>query len=404
MASLRIVGSMVLILASLTPGVRGQESRFLAAKGRLLNLVIINLRDGSLVSGRLIGVEGDSLVLRRGDREERIPRRQISRTVIEAQVAKTNLGLIGALAASYGWLTMNGKGENQPTAYLGTGEDFNLFHLVIPLTGAALGILARPLLGSDKAAFMFSGSNEDEVKTWSRLVAFIKGDSRPRRFALSLQGGSVFGMDMDKAKASVGGMGFSLYGFYSDPTGSFRYWEDSGGVNMLRSLRASLSLSRRLRVGVTVCFAGQPAFAGMDYTYDRYRGIAQTFSSTGYFVTAGYELLAGRLGARLRWEAGGGAGLLHYRLGIWDFSRLHQDYGPSLTAQESWSDSGIRASGLVYTTLTYDVDEFLSLGVMAESMLAPGAVEMPERPLLGIPARSFRLGSGCAGWVMGIRF
>jgi hypothetical protein len=375
-----------------------QPSASLTAPGnRFLSPTTVSLSDGTIIFGLLIGLEGNSLVLRVGEELRTIPLDTIAQVRIDRSKDKTTFLLSGLLLGAY-LGNINFYGTSPSIFRKNTGIPLMDVLLTGGAAGAGLGLgsLVNSLSLNTKQLYDLSKTGIDRYAEWERLKKFVLGaESTTKRFHVSLQASHVFTRVSEQFQATLKKAGYGGYelGFWSDSQAST--------FNLLRSVRACFSLSRALKIGAAAYFVGEPSWVTFKWDTSASYDVSQKLSGAGYYATAEIGPLASLLPKGLTWDVGAGLGAA--RIASEFQSNVSASY-PNYGYQRS--DRSFRrwfASGVVFTTLGLDLTPSLMLGLTADYVWLP-AQDIKGIPEAQIPAQKIQFGNSSFGLVMGWHF
>jgi hypothetical protein len=378
----------------------------LAAAAVLYQGVTVQRLDGSVVSGALLGIGDDALLIRRGGREEAIPRSELRRVVIEREKDKPGYAVAGIpIGFVVDRALMGHLADGQPGLFLSTGYrgEFNLWDLLLIAGVGSLGYFGGPLLESGQAEFEPGPGSPRAAREWDALRRYVLGIFSPPRFHVEFFGGKLALPARDGFLDQLRGLGYSTgYAYELDTS----YTEATGAVNLMRRVRISFSISPRFAVGLAWVDLSQPSVSGTrSEGYNPVHSAAQRLSCRGYFAVGSYEPLKSLLPSRVAWEAGLGAGLIRarYSLSTAVDSYFYAYLSSSSVSRNDQGFSRTDPAGLLFTSLRYYLNSHTSIGLSADTVLAPSA-QVNAVPELGLAARTIRLGNSGIGLTLGVHF
>lgn len=383
-----IVFALFLMSALVKVPIFGQtaqtSSSFTAPGDRFLCSTVVSLSDGTIIYGLLIGMEGDSLVVRVGKEIRPIPLDTIARVRIDMKKDKTSFTLSGLLlGADLGNVLLFRSGSPLGEVLL-TGAYAG--------AGLGLGYLVSSLSLKTKHLYDLSKTGVDKYAEWERLKKFVLGvESTTKRFHVSLQASHVFFRASEQFQATLkkAGYGDPLYEPGSDTQAS--------AFNFLRSVRACFSLSPALKIGAAAYFVGQPSWVTFKWDTSASYDIFQKLSGAGYYATAEFGPLASKLPKGISWDVGAGLGAARI-----DFEFQTDVYASYPNYGYQRYDRSFRrwfASGVVFTTLGLDLTQSLMLGLTADYVWIP-ARDIKGIPEAQIPTQKIQFGNSSLGLVM----
>lgn len=373
---------------------------FLVAQGNSTSIrrAVVFRSNQETVSGRLIAVEDDYILLLTSRDEEKIGFQNINRIMLAGD-SKPSTGLIhGVILGCYLGLNLSCADNSQPVGYL-RGDRFSFWGLVAVMgacgfAGGYIGSLVDAGSDAKEEFFDFTGSEWQRRAEQKRLRKVWKANSGERNIHVSLQGSQVY--------SSV-----VLQDAFSNQATSS---SDLSGFNLLRKIQATYSVQSDIELGAAVLFFGQPRQDVEKREYPasgnpRYIGSTQILKAVGGYVIGAIEPFHGLLNKWLGITAGGGFGIA-----MIDYSRegrIHQmayingswqvPYSPTETLTFRSSDTHL--SGFLYGEVRVRCDDGLSAGLNIDHVFAPSAT-VPADPLLGTSAQSLNFGNTSVGFVI----
>ena len=118
-----IVSALLVLWATASPGPQAEQKPLSALPGNpavprlLLNHVTVQLKDGGVFSGYLLGVGDGTLLLKRGGKDEAVPISQMARVFIEKNSDRSAIAGMGMVVGPYLFGLAGAKAQNQPFAF-----------------------------------------------------------------------------------------------------------------------------------------------------------------------------------------------------------------------------------------------------------------------------------------------
>jgi hypothetical protein len=375
-----------------------------AAADMLYKLVVIHQKEGRVLSGYLLGIGENMLLIKRGGADEGIPLSFIRRVIIEKEKQGMGYALAGLGLGAYVRNVIFNRAAGQPGVFLraGSGGSGWLMDIIFLAAGGALGYFGGPLLESPQTEFDFEGSDLHRLAAWESLRRCVLGIFSPPRVHLNLHGGKVNFRVSNQYDALFRSRGF-MSGGYFNPTLSDSYAEPAGSINLVRRIQASVSISPRIAVGLSYINLSEPMIGAINYADpQKYLSAMQTLSAHGYFAVGSFEPLRTWLPARLAWEVGLGAGWVKTEFDMKTMAETHLSFPPYyVDSAENHAISRSDFGALIFTELRFYPNPHVSLGLSADYVALPTA-GVPEFPDLGLPAQTIRFGNSSFGLTLGI--
>jgi len=218
--------------------------------------ITLTLRDGTVVLGRLLGADTESVRVLWDGPDLDVPFRDIKKAVISVE-GKPSRGLLPGVAMGLllgtGLMTgsFNNPGNYMPRFSIDdeyTGLALLYIGFVEAASAAAGGALGSVFAsGTRHRTFEFPGDPEGNLASRDRFLRFIGGEPEPARVHLFIQGGWVSSGISRAFESALVEAGFTP-----------EYYQDLSRFSMLRSFELSYSLKPRLRTGVRISFPGEP--------------------------------------------------------------------------------------------------------------------------------------------------
>jgi hypothetical protein len=367
----------------------------------LFNRMTIQLKDGGLISGLLVGVGDAALLVRRGGKDESVPMSNLRRVVIEKEKNRSLYGLLG-MSFSFYVLQLSRRARNQPTAFASVDWGINLLDLLMAAAGGGAGYFLGPSLEKKQAEFSFDGTGAKRQAEWEKLRRFVLGVTSPAKAHFQVHGGRVNMRVSNRSETLFKNIGYYLGGYY---LGDSEWSEPAGSINLLRRIQFTLSIMSRLEAGLAVVFLGEPTIGASKYATGVNASVSQSLSAIGYFVVGSYHPFQKMLPKWISWDVGLGIGAAKVDFKLKTFKRTFVDYYP-YSQEEILHSQGISKTlfgGVISSTLDVFPSRNLSLGLSADYVFLPSD-ETPAIAAMGIPAQKVRFGNSCFGLTMGLHF
>jgi hypothetical protein len=390
--------ALLAVLLTLASGAPAQDLRL---SSRLsYRDIIVSLRDGTVVRGRLVGATKDSIVVRQGGEDQALALPDLREVLIKTE-ARPSQGVAPGIAL--GLYIGNGLliwASGEPGFYLHHIDSHDLAsgwllvgEAFFSAVGAGVGWLAAS--GGGRYAFEFPVGAGQTLAARERFIRFLAGETPPARVHFLIQSGFL-----------IPGSS-AQFGDFMDGTGySKSAWGDPSTFSAMRGLELSVSVKPRLRAGLRLSFPSEPSF---DYFYqsDPDAGFSasatQEVRATAVHGVGAFELLGGRRAGGISLSAGFGAGIAAVRL-LREATNWVQS-GPDGGSMVHRTAEVRKAllSGVVFGALQFPLSRVLSIGLAADYTLIP-AVDVPALPDNGLTGQTIRLGNGSVGFVLGYHF
>jgi hypothetical protein len=365
------------------------------------NKTMVFRRNQNAMAGYLVDVESDTLILLSGGRQEKVPRQDLLKVVVDVEKNPETIGAYGMLFGVYLGNFIFFTAKKQPPAYFDS-DDFRdsalgtlLANIAFATAGGLLGYLANATFEKEKA-FDFTGPAPKQQAEWQRLHKFSRREKSARKVHLSVQAAHVYTRVSSRYTTVLRDAGFTSgnQGFYFED-GEL---EPASDFNLLRKLQLTVSLRPETEIGVAVAWLGEPTISAFKLNVDY---LQQSLKATGYYVVGIYNPFRTRLQKRNIWHVGLGLGAANmefklrarYNVVAPTFSQVTVGYAITKTL----------VSGVIFTGLQLYPSNNLSLGLSADYVFMPTeqAAALPE---LRIPAQKLRLGNGSLGFAIGLHF
>ena len=376
----------------------GQEETALEV---LFNRVLIYHKDGGRISGLLVGVEGDALIVRVGTKDERIQFNNLAKIIIQKDKKKGRYTLSGMLLGIYVGNMAFLRAENQPTFFVRGNESewsYFLTNVLFAAAGGGLGILSSSILEKGEKVFDFTGNMEKRHRKWERLRRFVIGDTfAQKKVHLRFQAGKVFTRVSDRYRNLLIDNDYhvSRYGWLDNET-----WEEASDINLLRKIQLTYSLNTFLEVGVASSWLGEPSIQGNKWGTGESSYVWQKLSATGFYAVGVFKPFYKVMPKSISWEFGIGAGAAKVNFSL---KARSTTWNPTAEVTDEHNISETLFSGIVFTELTLYLYDALSLGLTADYAYV-SEQQAPEIPFVGLPAQKLHFGNSSIGFSFGFHF
>jgi hypothetical protein len=367
----------------------------------LFNRVLIYCKDGSRLSGLLVGVEGDALIMRVGTTDERIQRNDFEKIIIQKNKKKGPYAISGMLLAIYATNMAFLRAENQPTFFMDDIESDSgyLFgNALYAALGGTLGILASSTFEKGEKVFKFTGNMESRNREWERLRRFVIGDTYPsKKVHFKFQAGKIFTRVSDNYMNLLRDHDYQVWGSgWMDGES----WEEASAINLLRKVQITYSLSTLLDVGIASSWLGEPSFQGNKWGDYESSYAWQKLSATGLYVVGVFKPLHNVMPKSISWEFGIGAGAANVNYSL---NALSTTWDPYTEITDEYSLSKTLFSGITFTELSLYLYDSISLGLIADYAYIAEQKALAI-PAAGFPAQKLRFGNSSTGFSVGFHF
>lgn len=402
---------IIIVLLALPREIKAQQpsqepspsvTRIPAISRLLHNRVHLYRREGTYLSGLLVGVEDDALIVRIGERDEKVRYQNLSKVVIEIEKKRGRHLPYAMLLGTYFQNLLSFRAKNQPTAYLeDTYEKVGSVILGNALSALMWGGIWYYVFSNfekSKKEFELNGKEKKRLARWERLRSYITGEYTQKKINISAQGGYVFTRVSSHYKTLFQDAGYETRN-YSYLFGEYR--EGATDFNLLRKLQVTLTAPSNNEFGIAVYWPGEPSAVGYIDDWTQSFEVEQVLSTTAYYgviVLKPPRFQKSKL-ISLNFGIGVGMAQVDFRirtgLEIWD---------PSYeVTRNQYSVSKRLFSSVIFAELNFFFREALSLGLIADYVYIP-SLQAPEVPEAGISAQDLRLGNASVGFTLGLHF
>lgn len=367
----------------------------------LFNVVLIYLKDGSRLSGLLVGIEGDVLIVRIGGKDERIQSRNITKIIIKREKKLSRYVVSGMLLGIYVGNLALLRAKNQPTFYMedkGSELWLLMWNAIFAAAGGGLGILGSSALEKGEEVFDFTGNMDKRYREWERLHRFVIGDIPvQKKIHFRIQAGKVFPRVSNRYRDLLIDNDYyvSRYGWLDN-----QEWEEASDINLLRKVQLTYFLNNFIEVGVASVWLGEPSIQGNKWGYGG-EHIWQKLAANGLYAVGAFKPFSKGVPKGISWEFGAGAGaaIINFNL-----TARSTTWYPT-TTEETFEHSISKTlfSGIVFTELSFYLYDSLSLGLIADYTYIPEQ-EVPAVPLANLSAQRLRFGNSNIGISLGFHF
>jgi hypothetical protein len=362
------------------------------------------LKDGRRLVGTLVGWEGQSVVLRAGNKDIIVAAADLRRIEF-ARTRNSLTRLIKAisLGLAIGHLTKYAKG--QPVLFekdlhwsVLSAALSNIGYAIVP--GCAIYYLSG-LFEPTAIRFEFEKPDGERSAERASLERFIlQGPPRSSgSWHIRIKASHIFPRVSERYESLMRDAGCDF--FYSAAPWGEKFVDPATRFNLLRGVRLTRSLKSGLEVGVAAAFLGEPQRTGTGYSSTRDIDVTQRLSIAGLYAVAAIHPLAARLPSSLNWTLGAGLGWAWIDFGL---KSIIQHLSPD--DYESKMDRSFSTSAwsvLVFTGLEFRVSDDFSLCLEADYGYIPPR-PIPELAEAGIPAQKLSLGNASIGVTLGWHF
>jgi hypothetical protein len=370
----------------------------------LYNRVVIQRREGISLSGLLVGVEGDTLIIRMEDRDEKIDHRNLSKVRIELEKKRGRNVLPASVLGTYLGNVLFNRAKNQPTLYLKEKDPYEgggsliLRNALSALAWAAAWYFGGYKLEKGSKEFNFIGSEEKRLAKWERLRRYITGEYAPKKINISVQAGYVFTRVSSRYTTLFKHAGYypTSYTYLSDD-----YSEGATDFNLLRKLQLTLTAPSTNEFGIAVYWPGEPLVRGSKYDWGPYSEIEQALFTTAYYAVMVLKPPRFQKSKRISLNLGIGLGMAQVDFRI--RTRLETWTPTYEVIRNQYNISKRLFSSVIFAELNIYPRGGVSLGLIADYVYIP-SLQAPEIPEAGIPAQELRLGNASIGFSLGLHF
>ena len=368
----------------------------------LYNRVHMYRREGTYLSGLLVGVEDDALVVRIGERDEKLRYQNLSKVLIEIEKKRGRNASYAMLLGTYLQNILSFRAKNQPTAYL-QDRDEKIVSIILGnalsalLWGGAWYYFFSKLEKSEKE-FDLSGKEKKRLAKWERLRSYITGEYALKKINISAQTGYVF----TRVSSHYNNL-FQDAG-YETRNSSYlfgEYMEGATDLNLMRKLQFTLTAPSNNEFGIAVYWPGEPSATGYIYDWDQTSEVEQVLFTTAYYGVVVLKPPRFQKSKRISLNLGIGLGMAQVDFRI----RTHvETWTPTYEViRNQYNISKRLFSSVIFAELNFYLRDALSLGLIADYVYIP-SLQAPEIPEAGIPAQDLRLGNASVGLSLGLHF
>ena len=367
----------------------------------LFNKVLVYLREGGALSGLLVGIESNALILRINGQNEKIQLNNLARVIIDVEKKTSRNTLYGMLMGAYLGNLILHRAKNHPAAYMQDTEAgiwLFLWEVALAAAGGGIGYLSGAILEKGEKVFDFTGSKEKQLSERERLRRYIIGGfSRLRKMNFSVQAGHIFTRVANRYMSLLKNADYhaSRYICQDNECG-----DAASNFNFLRKLQISYSLKSNTEIGLALYWLGEPSVQGEKWQDGISSEVTQTLYSTGYYAICVYKPFLKRMPKQISWNVGVGFGAAKVNFNLKTSSHSWYPYFEEKTENNI---SKILFSTIIFTELNLWISEALSLGLISDYVFVPSE-QGPEFLEEGIPAQKLRLGNGSLGFTLGLHF
>lgn len=373
----------------------------------LYNRVVIHRREGTYLSGLLVGVENDKLIIRIGERDEKLHYLNLSKVTIEIEKKRGRNLLSAILLGTYLGNLLFNRAKNQPTAYMKGKEPYGgngsvlLSSAFYALVSGGVWYYVGSKFEREKKEFNFNGTEEKKAAKWERLRRYITGEFVSKKINLTTQASYVF------TRVSSHYATLFKHAGYDIGSSSYMfddYFEGAMDFNLLRKLQLTITAPSNNDFGIAVYWPGEPSVCGYRYDGNGSYYIDQVLYTTAYYAVIVLKPPRFQKSKRISLNIGIGAGMAQVDFKLrtssetWNPSNWTYD-----TTRNQYNISKRLFSSVIFTELNFYLRDDLSLGLVADYVYIP-SLQAPEIPEAGIPAQKLRLGNASVGFTLGLHF
>jgi len=360
--------------------------------------ITLVLRDGTVVLGRLLGADTDSVRIYQGGPDLDVPFRDIKKAVLTVDGKSSRGVLPGVVTGLYLGNGLIFGAFSHPGNYMRRlGIDskyaglallyFSFLEVASAAAGGGLG--AAFASGTRHRTFEFPADPETSGESRGRFLRFIGGEPEPARVHVLIQGGWVSPAVSRTFESALADAGFTTR-FFPDELSSF---------SLLRSFELSYSLKPRMRTGVRISFPGEPKNeAWVEDPLSNFISVSQEFRATAFHAVCSIEPLGRKPSGPWSWSVGLGVGAAAVRL-----RREMLAYRDNVYITSEAETKKTLPSAVAFTTLRIRLNEILTAGIAADCTFIPAAT-VPGLSDLGLSAEKVGLSNASVGFVLGYHF
>jgi hypothetical protein len=367
----------------------------------LFNRILIYLKEGGRLSGLLVGIEGNTLIVRIGTKDERIQLDSLGKIIIQKDKKKGFYALSGMLLGIYAANMAFHRARNQAAFFMENIESdssYLLMNALYAAAGGGLGILISSTFEKGEKVFEFTGDVEKRNREWEQLRRFvIEGNYAPKKTHIKVQAGKVFTRVSDRYRNLLIDNDYSVWGGGWMDNES---WEEAKDINLMRKVQLTYSPNTFLELGIASVWIGEPSFEGNKWGNYESSYVWQKHSATGIYAVGIFKPFHRVMPEIISWELGIGAGaaIVNYSL-----KSLTTTYNPLAEIADEYSISKTLFSGIAFTELSLYLYDSMSLGLIADYTYVPEQ-HAPAMSVAGLPAQKLRFGNSCIGFSLGFHF
>lgn len=373
----------------------------------LYNRVVIHLRDGASLSGLLVGIEDDELIIRIGKRDEKIHYLNLSEVTIRIEKKRGRNLLSATLLGTYLANLLFNCADNQPTAYMkrkgpygGNGSEL-LSNVLYALASGGVWYYVGSKFEKEEKKFNFNGKEEKRTAKWERLKRYIRGEFASKKINITTQASYVFTRVSSHYATLFRNAGYDI-GSYSYLYGD--YLEGATDFNLVRKLQLTITAPSNNEFGIAVYWPGEPSVGGYRYDGSQPYQVDQVLYTTAYYAVVVLKPPRFQKWKRISLNVGIGAGMAQVDFKVRTSSETWDPYYWTYdTARNQYNISKRLFSSVIFTELNFFLRSDLSLGLVADYVYIP-SLQAPEILEVGITAQKLRLGNASVGLTLGLHF
>ncbi len=366
-----------------------KNHKALAAKSLLTNQVEIVLHTGRILSGTMVDITDDTVILLRAGQEQKIPKQEV-RIIVVKEKQQNILSVVFLLTYLEHLIFLTDENDMPPFyANYYRGLEFLYVEAFLLGANAGLSFLLSDALGISDKVFEFAGKSEDNLAEWEKLKAILQKSGRWKKIHLTLQAGRVFPQISSRRLSLLQDRGFYVH-------------KDPSLFNLLRRIQMTYPLTPDLEVGLAHSWLSEPVLWAWRYQEvpDLSVHLDESFSSNGYYLVGVYRPLSRTLPNALSWDFGLGIG--GARTTIDTKSEIFDTAYPNGRESEA-KVTRTQFSVLAFTELKLNISKVLTFGFAADYFLA-STISLEAIPEAELPVQTFRVGNGSLGFSLTLHF
>jgi len=352
--------------------------------------VEIVLHTGRVLSGTMVDITDDTVILLRAGQEQKIPKQEV-RIIVVKERYRNILSLVLLLTYLEHLIFLTDENDKPPfyANYFDSSLGFLYREAFLLSANTGLSFLLFDALGISDKVFEFAGKGEDNLAEWERLKITLRKSRRWQKLRFTFQAGRVFPQISNRRLSLLQDRGFYVY-------------KDPSLFNLLRRIQITYPLTQDLEVGLAHGWLSEPMLRAWRYQEVPYSSVSlqESFSSNGYYLVGVYRPLSRTLPNALSWDIGLGIGGAKTTI---DTKAEIFDTPYSNRREAETKVSRTQFSALAFTELKLNISKFLTFGLAADYFLA-STVRLEAIPEAELPAQTFRVGNGSIGFSLALHF